>query len=119
VGAVLRADDPLAGRDRLELADLAGRRWFRFPDGTDPLWQSYWHGGEPREGPVVRAVQECLQAVLWNGTVGLMPLGHRPPGELVVVPLADLAPNPVVVAWKDTGPLVRSFAQLAVSAYRG
>ncbi|GHG34667.1 MULTISPECIES: LysR family transcriptional regulator [Amycolatopsis] len=118
VGAVLRADDPLAGRDRLTLADLAGRRWFRFPDGTDPVWQAYWHGGEPREGPVVRAVQECLQAVLWNGTVGLMPLGHRPPGELVVLPLADLAPSPVVVAWKDAGPLVRSFARLAVGAYR-
>jgi DNA-binding transcriptional LysR family regulator len=118
VGAVLRADDPLARRDHLELADLAGRRWFRFPDGTDPVWQSYWHGGEPREGPVVRAVQECLQAVLWNGTVGLMPLGHRPPGELTVVPLTDLAPNPVVVAWKDAGPLVRSFVRLAAAAYQ-
>ncbi|WIY02358.1 LysR family transcriptional regulator [Amycolatopsis mongoliensis] len=118
VGAVLRADDPLARRDHLELADLAGRRWFRFPDGTDPVWQSYWHGGEPREGPVVRAVQECLQAVLWNGTVGLMPLGHRPPGELTVVPLTDLAPNPVVVAWKDAGPLVRSFVRLATAAYQ-
>jgi DNA-binding transcriptional LysR family regulator len=118
VGAVLRADDPLAGRARLTLADLAGRRWFRFPDGTDPVWQAYWHGGEPREGPVVRAVQECLQAVLWNGTVGLMPLGHRPPGDLAVVPLADLAPSPVVVAWTGTGPLIRSFVQLAVAAYR-
>lgn len=118
VGAVLRADDPLAGRDRLRLADLADRRWFRFPDGTDPVWQAYWHGGEPREGPVVRAVQECLQAVLWNGTVGLMPLGHRPPGDLVVVPVADLAPNPVVVAWQDDGPLVRSFARIAAAAYQ-
>ncbi|MEV7043311.1 LysR substrate-binding domain-containing protein [Amycolatopsis sp. NPDC051061] len=118
VGAVLRADDPLARRDHLELADLAGRRWFRFPEGTDPVWQSYWHGGEPREGPVVRAVQECLQAVLWNGTVGLMPLGHRPPGELTVVPLTDLAPNPVVVAWKDASPLVRSFVGLASAAYQ-
>ncbi|MEV5717375.1 LysR substrate-binding domain-containing protein [Amycolatopsis mediterranei] len=120
VGAVLRADDPLAGRARVTLADLAGRRWFRFPDGTDPVWQAYWHGGEPREGPVVRAVQECLQAVLWNGTVGLMPLGHRPPGELVVVPLTGLAPNPVVVAWQDgdANPLIRSFARIAADAYR-
>jgi hypothetical protein len=67
---------------------------------------------------VVRAVQECLQAVLWNGTVGLMPLGHRPPGELVVVPLADMAPSPAVVAWKTVTPLVRSFARLATAAYR-
>ena len=109
---------PLARRDCLTLADLAGRRWFRFPDGTDARWQAYWHGGEPREGPVVRGVQECLQAVLWNGTVGLMPLGHHPPGELVVVPLTDMAPSPVVVAWKDGGPLVRSFGQLEAAAYR-
>lgn len=73
VGAVLRTDDPLASRTRLELADLADRRWFHFPDGTDPLWGAYWTGGETREGPTVRAVQECRQAVLWNGTVGITP----------------------------------------------
>ncbi|AWS42823.1 LysR family transcriptional regulator [Streptosporangium sp. 'caverna'] len=120
VGAVLRADDPLARRDRLKLADLADRRWFRFPDGTDPIWQSYWSGGEPREGPVVRAVQECLQAVLWNGTVGMTPLGHDLPEELTVVPLIDLAPSRVVAAWNegDPNPLIRSFVQIATAAYR-
>jgi DNA-binding transcriptional LysR family regulator len=121
VGAVLRADDPLASRDRLKLADLADRRWFQFPDGTDPLWQSYWNGGEPRQGPVVRAVQECLQAVLWNGTVGISPLGHDPPAELTVVPLIDMAPSRVVAAWRegDANPLIRSFVQIATAAYRG
>jgi DNA-binding transcriptional LysR family regulator len=120
VGAVLRADDPLAGRDRLTLADLADRRWFRFPDGTDPIWQSYWNGGQRREGPVVRAVQECLQAVLWNGTVGMTPLGHHPPEELTVVPLTDMVPSPAVVAWNpgDANPLIRSFVQVATAAYR-
>ncbi|MFI1764126.1 LysR substrate-binding domain-containing protein [Streptomyces sp. NPDC020800] len=120
VGAVLRADDPLARRDRLELADLAGRRWFRFPEGTDPLWQSYWNGGEPREGPVVRGVQECVQAVLWNGTVGMTPLGHDLPEELTVVPLADMAPSRVVVAANegDANPLIGSFVRIATAAYR-
>ncbi|MCT9935345.1 LysR substrate-binding domain-containing protein [Planotetraspora sp. A-T 1434] len=120
VGAVLRADDPLARRDRLKLADLADRRWFQFPDGTDRIWQSYWNGGEPREGPVVRAVQECLQAVLWNGTVGMTPLGHDPPEELAVVPLIDMAPSRVVAAWNegDANPLIRSIVQIATAAYR-
>ncbi|MCF3131719.1 LysR family transcriptional regulator [Streptomyces olivochromogenes] len=120
VGALLRADDPLARRDSLKLADLANRRWFRFPEGTDPLWQSYWNGGEPREGPVVRAVQECRQAVLWNGTVGLTPLDHEPAEGLAVVPLIDILPSRVVVAWKegDTNPLIRSFLQTAIAAYR-
>ncbi|MFJ2559129.1 MULTISPECIES: LysR substrate-binding domain-containing protein [unclassified Streptomyces] len=120
VGTVLRADDPLARHDHLKLADLADRRWFRFPDGTDPLWQAYWHGGEPREGPVVRGVQECVQAVLWNSTVGMTPLGHDHPAELAVVELIDMAPSRVVAAWNegDPNPLIRSFVHLATTAYR-
>jgi DNA-binding transcriptional LysR family regulator len=120
VGALLRADDPLAGHDSLKLADLAGRRWFLFPENTDPAWQSYWNGGEPREGPVVRAVQECRQAVLWNGTVGMTVLGHEVPEGLAVVPLIDMPPSRVLAAWNegDTNPLIRSFVQLATAAYR-
>ncbi|MEE4544834.1 LysR family transcriptional regulator [Streptomyces sp. V4-01] len=120
VGALLRADDPLAGRGGLELADLADRRWFLFPAGTDPLWQSYWNGGRVRRGPVVRTVQECRQAVLWNGTVG-MTLADHPPGEgLAVVPLADMPPSRVLAAWSqgDTNPLIRSFVEIAAAAYR-
>ncbi|WP_405064284.1 LysR substrate-binding domain-containing protein [Kribbella sp. NBC_01505] len=118
LGAVLRADDPLAKRDHLTLAELADRPWFQFPSGTDALWQSFWNGGEPREGPVVRAVQECLQAVLWNGTIGLAPLGHQLSDELVVVPVTDLPPSPVVAAWSGTNPLLPDFVELAVAAYR-
>ncbi|QJS99059.1 LysR family transcriptional regulator [Streptomyces asoensis] len=120
VGALLRADDPLARCDRLKPADLADRRWFLFPEGTDPLWQSYWNGGESREGPVVRAVQECRQAVLWNGTVGMTLLDHDPGEGLAVVPLIDMPPSRVVVAWNegDTNPLIRSFLRTAIAAYR-
>ncbi|MET9497099.1 LysR substrate-binding domain-containing protein [Streptomyces sp. NPDC006552] len=121
VGALLRADDPLAGRDALHLAELADRRWFVFPDGTDPLWQAYWSGGEVREGPVVRAVQECRQAVLWNGTVGMTLLAHAPGTGLAVVPVADMEPSRAVVAWREgeNNPLVRSFAAVAGVAYAG
>ncbi|MFE3578652.1 LysR family transcriptional regulator [Streptomyces vinaceus] len=120
VGVVLRADDPLARRDRLRPAELNDRRWFQFPQGTDPIWQSYWNGGTPREGPVVRAVQECLHAVLWNGTVGMAPLGHDLPAELAVVPLVDMAPSRVVAVCNegDTNALVRSFIEIAAAAYR-
>ncbi|MFD8087856.1 LysR family transcriptional regulator, partial [Kitasatospora sp. NPDC059722] len=70
--------------------------------------------------PGVRAVQECLQAVLWNATVGLAPLGHDLPAELVVVPLVDMPPSRVVAVWNegDTNPLVRSFVEIATAAYR-
>jgi DNA-binding transcriptional LysR family regulator len=126
VGVVLRADDPLARRDLLHLADLDDRIWFRLPDGTDPLWRAYWNGskpGEPLRGdPVVRTIHECIRAVLWNGTVGLAPLGHQSTrldhellDGLTVVPLADMPPSRLIVAWRaaDTNPLIHSFVELA------
>lgn len=70
---------------------------------------------------MVRAVQECRQAVLWNGTVGMTLLGHEPVRGLAVVPLSDMPPSRVVVAWNavDTNPLIRSFVRIALAAYRG
>ncbi|MFJ9586517.1 LysR family transcriptional regulator [Streptomyces acidicola] len=131
VGVVLRADDPLAGRDLLRLADLDDRTWFRFPDGTDPVWHAYWNGtgpGEPlREGPEVRTVHECIRGVLWHGTVGLAPLGHElasmghePADGLTVVPLADMPPSRLIVAWHadDANPLLHSFVELAAPGSR-
>jgi DNA-binding transcriptional LysR family regulator len=126
VGVVLRGDDPLATRDRVRLADLDDRVWFRFPDGTDPLWRAYWNGVEPggalRDGPVVRTVHECVRAVLWNGSIGIGPLGHglagaaqELPDGITVVPIADMAPSRLIVAWlaTATNPLIQSFAELA------
>ena len=127
VGVVLRADDPLAGRGTLQIRDLDGHRWFQFPEGTDPLWRAYWNGAAPggtlRDGPVVRTVGECVQAVLWNGTIGLAPLtplGHAWPPGLTVVPLADMTPSRLVVAWNktDANPLIRSLIQVATAVYR-
>lgn len=124
VGAVLRTDDPLADREILHVHDLADRRWFQLPDGTDPIWRAYWNattlGGRHREGPVVRTVHECLQGVLWNGTIGLTPLDHVLPDGLVCVPVADLPPSHLIVAWNTTNPnpLIRSFVQIAAANYR-
>lgn len=119
LGVVLRSDDRLAGRASLCAADLTDRPWFQLPQGTDPVWSAYWNGLS-QEGPVVRTVNECLQAVLWNGTVGLIPLGHALPTGLVTVPLTDQAPSQLVVAWHtdSSDPLVRSFIRVAVSTYR-
>jgi len=124
VGVVPRADDPLAGRDTLLLDDLGGRPWFQLPAGTDPLWRAYWGGTRPgeraREGPVVRTVAECVQGALWSGVVGIAPVSHALPQGLAIVPVADLPPSRLVVAWNstDANPLIRSFIQVAAMAYR-
>ncbi|MFH8408784.1 LysR substrate-binding domain-containing protein [Streptomyces sp. NPDC018019] len=122
VGVVLRADDPLADHDSLRLDDLAGRPWFRLPEGTDPVWRSYWARRPDTArctGPVVRTVHECLQSVLWSGTVGLAPLAHSLPEGLTAVALTDVPPSRLVIAWRsgDTGPLIRSFVRLATALW--
>ena len=127
VGVVLRTDDPLAGHDTLQVSDLDDRRWFQFPEGTDPLWRAYWTcttpGGTRRDGPVVRTASECVQAVFWNGAIGLAPLAPQPhafPQGLTVVPLVDMMPSRLVVAWNkaDANPLIRSLVQIAATVYR-
>ncbi|MGW2637796.1 LysR family transcriptional regulator [Streptomyces sp. NPDC001348] len=117
VGVVVRDDDPLAGHASVSSADLGGRRWVRLPDGADPAWTAYWTGGEGDDAsPVMRTIQECLQAVLWNGTSALAPVDQPLPAGLVVVPLSDRPPSDLVVAWPRTArsPLVRVFVQVAV-----
>jgi len=124
VGVVLRTDDPLASRATLSVGDLDDRKWCQLPDGTDHLWRAYWNGATPagrlRDGPVVRTVHECLQAVLWNGTIGLTPLTHPVPAGLTYVPLVDMPPSQLVIAWNTTNrnPLVRSFTHIAATTYR-
>ena len=116
VGVVMRDDDPLAGRASVSSADLIGRRWVRLPDGTDPVWAAYWTCGPSDDGsPVMRTIQECLQAVLWNRTSALAPLDQPLPDGLVAVPFADRPPSRLVVGWREPvrSPLVRSFVSLA------
>lgn len=124
IGVVLRADDPLASRSTLSLQELDGRQWFQLPEGTDPLWRAYWSGIKPgetfRDGPVARTVAECIQGALWNGTIGMAPLSHTLPQGLALVPLADMPPSRLVIAWNNTdaNPLIRTFIQIATLAYR-
>jgi DNA-binding transcriptional LysR family regulator len=122
MAAVLRTDDPLAGRESLTLADLADRSWFQLPEGTDPLWRAYWNGSRDsdREGPIVRTVHECIQSVLWNGTVGISPIPHEVPVGLTMVPLRDMPPSHLVLAWSSANrtPPIRSLARIAATLYR-
>ncbi|HEX3789121.1 MAG TPA: LysR family transcriptional regulator [Pseudonocardiaceae bacterium] len=124
IGVVLRTDDPLAGCDCLGFDDLADRRCVQLPEGTDPVWRAFWNGpadgSRHRDGPVVRTVHECVQSVLWNGAVGLTPMIDTLPEGLISVPLNDMPPSRLVVAWAggNPSPLVRSFVQIAAGLYR-
>lgn len=120
VGVVMREDDPLACRASVSSADLEGRRWVQLPGGADPIWTAYWTGGvQDDTSRVMRTIQECLQAALWNGTSALAPVDQPLPAGLVDVPLSDRRPSELVVAWPKAGrsPLVRSFVQVAENGW--
>jgi DNA-binding transcriptional LysR family regulator len=115
VGVVVRADDPLTGRESVAVAELDDRAWVRLPEGTDTAWAGYWTGTPGTEAPVMRTIQECLQSVLWNGMSALAPLDQPLPSGLALVPVRDRAPSRLVLAWPAgrTSPLVQSFVRIA------
>lgn len=123
VGVLLRANDPLAHHAQLSRHDLDGRHWFRLPDEADPLWRNYWNGSvqadQLSDSPVVRTVQECLQAAMWTGRIGLAPLSQPLPTGLVIVPLVDMPPSDLIVAWHSTNadPLALSFCDIAAKTH--
>lgn len=120
VGVVMREDDPLAHLASVSSADLTGRRRVRLPGGADPVWTAYWTiGAHDDTSPVMRTIQECLQAALWNGTSALAPVDQPLPAGLVAVPLSDRRPSELVVAWpkSERSPLVRSFVQVAENCW--
>jgi DNA-binding transcriptional LysR family regulator len=120
VGVVVHRDDPLAARPSVSVGELAGHRWIRLPEGTDPVWAAYWTGAPSADGPVLRTIQECLQSVLWNGTTALAPLAQPLPAGLVTVAVDDRPPSDLLVAWRDDRrtPLVSSFVRIAGDAAR-
>jgi DNA-binding transcriptional LysR family regulator len=121
VGVVVRDDDPLAGQAAVRLADLPDRRWVRLPPDTDRVWSAYWTvtGAAGDQVAPMRTIQECLQAVLWDGMSALAPLDQLTPAGLVIVPVADRPPSRLVLVWPAADPsaLVRSFVRTAAEAY--
>lgn len=124
VGVVLTTGDPLAARPSVRTAELTDRRWVRLPDAADRTWRRYWSGPTgSRSTPdrAMRTIQECLQAVLWNGAAALAPLNQPLPDGLVLVPVTDHPPSRLVVAWRqdDHDSLVQVFVDTAVAAAYG
>lgn len=78
-----------------------------------PVTAEVTHIGPPKSWGV-QGIDGPIRAV------GLTPLAHAVPEGLTYVPLADMPPSQLVIAWNTTNgnPLVRSFTQIAASAYR-
>ncbi|MFC6020300.1 LysR family transcriptional regulator [Plantactinospora solaniradicis] len=117
---VLPSDHRLAGEESIDLADLVEERLLQDPDAV-PEWRDLPNrpvDPDPRPRPVLNSVEEKLEHVAAYGGVAVLPLStaryySRP--DVVHVPVDDLRPNQICLAWAEDNrsPLVHEFVDIA------
>jgi DNA-binding transcriptional LysR family regulator len=134
--AALPAGHRLAGRRRLRRADLAGEQVPRWSE-ADPASTAYWAGRDPGSltgtwpepesegpapaGPLVADLAQVLEVVALGQAVALVPAsaGERyRRRDVVYVPVTDLSPSVLVVAWPQASRsrAVAAFVRVALAA---
>jgi DNA-binding transcriptional LysR family regulator len=119
--AVLPTGHRLAGKDVVDIPDLADEHLLQDPDAV-PEWRDIAtelrRPGGRRPGPVFHSVEEKLEHVAQGHGVIVLPLSvvtfyTRP--DVAYVPIADIPPNQVCLAWDSTrrNPLIGEFAAIA------
>jgi DNA-binding transcriptional LysR family regulator len=111
---------PLAQRDAILAADLAGLPWLRVP-APDSAWTRFWFRhplGESRVGAEIRTADEWVPAIeAGRGVAFTMPtvMANFPNTQIATVPVSDLEPGSVLLAWRadDTDPTVNAFISSA------
>ncbi len=127
---VLPAGHPLAARQVLTLADVAGQPWVAAEmatDGCDPArWRDDWllnprPGGDmPVIGAVARTMEEWREHIVAGHGLSLCPASaetHNARPGIVFIPGKDVPRTALCVAWRadDDRPIVRSFVELVTS----
>ena len=117
--AVLRADHRLAGKESVAIADLAAEHLLNDPEAV-PEWRDV--AVEIREGtsPGHRAfgsVEEKLEHVAVGEGIAIVPLStseYYTRSDVSCVPVADLPPHEVCLAWLASrrSPLIFAFADI-------
>ena len=127
---VLPSGHPLASRQVLTLADVAGQPWVAAgvaTDGCEPAtWRDEWlvnprPGGDvPVIGAVARTIEEWREHIVAGHGLSLCPASaetHSARPGIAFVPSKDAPPTALCVAWReaDDRPVVRSFVEFATS----
>ena len=117
---VLPADHRLAGKDSVEIADLAGEHLLQDPDAV-PEWRDIAEElstGRRQAEPAISIVEEKLERVAAGRGIVVFPLSTaafytRP--DIVYVAVSDIGPTHVCLAWDSTrrSPLIAEFAAIA------
>ena len=122
---VLPTAHPLAGRERIDFADLLDEPFVAAPVETG-VWRDYWlaveerGGTEPRIGAVTDQPDSWLQAIANGYGIALAPASsarfYARPG-VVFRPVDGVGPSRVGVAWPpaaDSDPVVRDFVRCCI-----
>jgi DNA-binding transcriptional LysR family regulator len=105
--AMLPADHRLAGKPVIRIGDLAEDHLLQDPDAV-PEWRDVaveLREGRARPAPHYRSVEEKLEHVAAGHGISIIPLSTatfytRP--DVVAVPVEDLGPNHVALAWSSS-----------------
>lgn len=121
---MLPATHPLAGKPSVAVADLAGEHLLQDPDAV-PEWRDValeMRAGDRPKVPVIRVVEEKLELVAAGAGISVLPLSTasfytRP--DVVAVPVGDIGPNRVCLAWMAgrRSVLIRDFAEAVGQAH--
>lgn len=119
--AVLPVEHRLAGKDRIDIADLADDHLLQDPDAV-PEWRDIatelHRAGRRPTPPVYRSVEEKLEHVAAGHGVAVLPLSTatfytRP--DVCHVAVSDIGPSQVCLVWDSArrNPLIHEFVALA------
>jgi DNA-binding transcriptional LysR family regulator len=106
--AVLPVDHPAAARPEISIDDLADDSVI-IQGGATNEWNAFHNvdprpdGSRPRRGPVADNFQEKLELVAAGAAISFMPRSvakHYVPPGIVYVPVADIPPIEICIAWK-------------------
>ncbi|MYS24392.1 MULTISPECIES: LysR family transcriptional regulator [unclassified Streptomyces] len=123
--ACLPADDPLAARQPITLAQLAGRPVVDVPAGAPRLWWDDWvvnprpDGTPVRFGPVAADIEAMLLAVARGEAIAFLPAAARqlyPRPGVAYVEVTDLPLSTAALAWLPRNPLPPALAALLRTA---
>jgi DNA-binding transcriptional LysR family regulator len=120
--AMVPADHRLAGKPLIDITDLADEHLLQDPDAV-PEWRDIareLRTGRPKPVPALRSVEEKLEHVAAGSGISIVPLSvatfyHRP--DVSAVPVDNLAPNKVSLAWiaSRRSRLIYDFADIAAA----
>ena len=117
----VRPEHALASRRSVTTDDLHGLPWLRVPAPRGP-WPEFWFPrmGPGPGGPLVRTADEWVTAIeSGRGSAFTMPTVMRnfTTARVAVVPVEDLPPAAVLLAWRtaDRDPLVDAFLASALA----